>query len=40
VRTTLIAEITRRSRELQGLPARVEDRAALARVADLLDEAT
>jgi hypothetical protein len=39
IRRAIIADLTRRSRAAQGLPEQVEDRAVLARVADLLRKA-
>jgi hypothetical protein len=40
MRRLVIEEMTRRSRAAQGLPEHVGDRAALGRVADLLDGAS
>jgi hypothetical protein len=39
VRQLVISDLAKRSRASQNLPEHVEDAAALARVADLLDEA-
>jgi hypothetical protein len=40
VRTTIVRELTRRSRAAQGFDAVVRDPAVLARVAELLDQAS
>jgi predicted transcriptional regulator len=40
LRRALIADLTRRSRAAQGLPEHVEDPAALARVAAILEDAS
>jgi hypothetical protein len=37
VRTLIVKDLARRSRAQQGLPEHVDDPAALARVAELLD---